>query len=40
MENDYVVKKEGSVLTIVLGGELSVVNAPALTAEIDLEGGF
>lgn len=31
MENDYEIKKDGSVLTIVLGKELSVVNAPALT---------
>jgi anti-sigma B factor antagonist len=34
MEKDYVIKKEGSVLTIVLGEELSVVNAPALTEEL------
>ena len=31
MEKDYEVKKEGSVLTVVLGDELSVVNAPMLT---------
>lgn len=39
MENDYVVNKDGSVLTVVLGENLSVVNAPALTAEIDLYKG-
>ena len=34
-ENNFVVKKEGAVLTVVLGENLSVVNAPALTEEID-----
>lgn len=35
MEKDYEIKKEGSVLTVVLGENLSVVNAPALTQDID-----
>ena len=34
-ENNFVVKKEGAVLTVVLGENLSVVNAPTLTEEID-----
>ena len=35
IEKNYEVKKEGSVLTVLLGENLSVVNAPALTEEID-----
>ena len=31
---DYEVKKEGSVLTITLGEELAVANAPALMGEL------
>lgn len=31
---DYEVKKEGSVLTIVLGEELAIANAPALMDEL------
>lgn len=34
MEKDYEVKKEGSVLTVVLGEELSRINAPALLNEV------
>ena len=34
MEKDYEVKKEGSVLTIVLGTSLSTQNAPALSEEL------
>jgi anti-sigma B factor antagonist len=34
MEKDYEVKKDGSVLTVVLGEELSVDNAPMLTEEL------
>ena len=36
MEKDYEVKKEDLVLTIVLGEELSVVNAPMLSEELAL----
>lgn len=35
MEYNYEVRKEGPVLTIVLGESLSVVNAPLLTEEIN-----
>jgi anti-anti-sigma factor len=35
MEKDYEIKKEGSVLTVVLGENLSVTNSPTLTADID-----
>ena len=35
MEKDYEIKKEGSVLTVVLGENLSVTNSPALTEDID-----
>ena len=35
MEKDYEIRKEGSVLTVVLGENLSVVNSPALTQDID-----
>ena len=31
---DYEIKKDGSVLTVVLGEELSVINAPALTDDL------
>ncbi len=34
MEKDFEVKKEGSVLTVVLGEELAVGNAPALMEEL------
>ena len=34
MKKDYEIKKEGSVLTVVLGEELSVVNAPTLTDDL------
>ena len=33
---DYEVKKEGSMLTITLGEELAVANAPALMDELAL----
>ena len=39
MEKDYDIKLEGSVLTVVLGEDLSVTNSPALTADIDLYKG-
>ena len=39
MKKEFEVKKEGSVLTVVLGENLSVVNAPALTDEINLYKG-
>ena len=35
MEKDYDIKLEGSVLTVVLGEDLSVTNSPALTTDID-----
>lgn len=35
MEKDYEIKLEGSVLTVVLGENLSVTNSPELTANID-----
>jgi anti-anti-sigma factor len=38
-EDHFEVRKEGSVLTVVLGTHLSVVNAPALTSEINLYKG-
>lgn len=34
MEKDYEVKKEGSVLTVVLGEELATANAPVLMEEL------
>ena len=34
MEHDFEVKKEGSVLTVVLGEELSTANAPALMEDL------
>ena len=34
MEKDFEVKKEGSVLTVVLGEELATANAPALMEEL------
>ena len=39
MDKDFEVKKEGPVLTVVLGANLSVVNASALTDEINLYKG-
>ena len=39
MDKDFEVKKEGAVLTVVLGANLSVVNASALTDEINLYKG-
>ena len=39
MDKDFEVKKEGPVLTVVLGENLSVVNASALTDEINLYKG-
>ena len=39
MDKDFEVKKEGAVLTVVLGENLSVVNASALTDEINLYKG-
>ena len=38
-EDHFEVRKEGTVLTVVLGSNLSVVNAPALTDEINLYKG-
>ena len=38
-ENHFEVRKEGTVLTVVLGANLSVVNASALTDEINLYKG-
>ena len=38
-EDHFEVRKEGAVLTVVLGENLSVVNAPALTDEINLYKG-
>ena len=38
-EDHFEVRKEGTVLTVVLGENLSVVNAPALTDEINLYKG-
>ena len=38
-ENHFEVRKEGAVLTVVLGANLSVVNASALTDEINLYKG-
>ena len=34
MEKDYEIKRDGSVLTVVLGGELSLVNSPALQDDL------
>ena len=34
MEKDFEVRKEGSVLTVTLGNELAVANAPALMEEL------
>ena len=34
MEKDFEVRKEGSVLTVVLGNELAAANAPALMEEL------
>lgn len=34
MENDFNVKREGSVLTVVLGEELTRINAPALMDKV------
>lgn len=34
MEKDFQIRKEGSVLTVVLGEELSVLNSPALQNEL------
>ena len=34
MEKDFEVKKEGPVLTVVLGEELATANAPALMEEL------
>ena len=34
MEKDFEIKKDGSVLTVVLGGELSAFNSPALQDEL------
>ena len=34
MEKDFEVKKEGSVLTVVLGEELATANAPILMEEL------
>ena len=39
MDKDFEVKKEGPVLTVVLGENLSVVNAPALNDEVNLYKG-
>lgn len=39
IENHFEVRKEGAVLTVVLGANLSVVNASALTDEINLYKG-
>jgi hypothetical protein len=38
-EDHFEVKKEGAVLTVVLGANLAVVNASALTDEINLYKG-
>ena len=38
-EDHFEVRKEGTVLTVVLGANLSVVNASALTDEINLYKG-
>ena len=38
-EDHFEVRKEGAVLTVVLGANLSVVNASALTDEINLYKG-
>ena len=38
-EDHFEVRKEGAVLTVVLGASLSVVNASALTDEINLYKG-
>ena len=35
MENQFEVKQEGAILTIVLGNELSTANAPALMDELN-----
>lgn len=34
MEKDFEVKKEGTVLSVVLGKDLATANAPALTEEL------
>lgn len=34
MEKDYEIKRDGPVLTVVLGEELSVLNAPTLTDDL------
>jgi anti-sigma B factor antagonist len=36
MEKDYEVRRDGPVLTVVLGEELAVANAPALLEELTL----
>jgi len=36
MENQFEVKQDGTVLTIVLGKELNTANAPALMEEINM----
>ena len=36
MEKDYEVQRDGTVLTVVLGEELAVGNAPALLEELTL----
>ena len=35
MDNQFEVKQEGAILTIVLGNELSTANAPALMDELN-----
>jgi anti-anti-sigma factor len=35
MENQFEVKQDGAILTIVLGGELATGNAPALMDELN-----
>jgi anti-anti-sigma factor len=35
MENQFEVKQDGAILTIVLGGELATANAPALMEELN-----
>ena len=34
MEKDFQIRKDGSVLTVVLGEKLSVINSPALQGEL------
>ena len=36
MKKDYEVRRDGTVLTVVLGEELAVANAPALLEELTL----